>query len=309
MSKLIADKVLEELLLELKEGLKEGTGKLGSFGQRIRDNYYEAMINQYSTYVKVGGKLSDLVTDEAKLREELGRGVSALTKALQNNPLIKDQLYKRSYEELKALGDQESTYWTDLLQKIYEDEAYLNEIFVRLVEEQYKVEITSAIQLQELTGITALYNYWDKEKGFLEEDKAKSLAKKQKKPLENYKATPAQSQAEATRQLQEIFTTAMYYRYSTTLEGMIEEGAKYKDLLQLKPEQFNLPEDWGKQPGCLGTNQAVTLLWAIAFTLILDEGIRDEGVGRLIYNPSLRDIAQEIEAPYSVVMEAFKLVG
>lgn len=309
MSKLIYDKVLEELLKELREGWLEGTGNLGSFAKRVRDNYTEAMINKYSLYIDAGGKLSTLELDEEKIKEDITRGVSSLTKALQNNPLIKDQLYKRSYEELKALGDQDSTYWIDILQQIYEDEAYLNEIFVRLVEEQYKTEITSAKQLQELTGITALYNYWDKDKGFLEEDKAKSLAKKQKKPLSSYKATPAQSKAEATRQLQELFTTAMYYRYSTTLEGMIEEGAKYKDLLQLKPEQFNLPEDWGKQPGCLGTNQATTILWAIGFTLLISEGERDEGIGRFIYNPSLREIAKEIEAPYSVVMEAFKLVG
>jgi len=256
MSKLIYDKVLEELLKELREGWLEGTGNLGSFAKRVRD-----------------------------------------------------QLYKRSYEELKTLGDQDSTYWTDLLQEIYEDEAYQNEIFVRLVEEQYKVEITSAKQLQELTGITALYNYWDKGKGFLSDEEAIALAKKQNKPLKSYKATPAQSKAEATRQLQEIFTTAMYYRYSKTLEGMLEAGATYKDLLQLDPKQFNLPKDWGKIPGCLGTNQATTILWAIAFTLLISEGVRDEGIGRLIYNPTLRDIAQEIEAPYSVVMEAFKLVG
>lgn len=291
---MIADDILNKIAQELLQNIKED--KPGVF-KPLLDSLMSKHLEKAKARINIikrQGELTDSVIEREL--EEFKKGLSSIVDDILNSPLLKDQLYKQAYERLKALPDLGRDAWGDLLQEIYSDEAYLNEIFVRLVEEQEGVKITSAKQLQEITGITEVYGEIDEETGELI-------------PYGDKKPTKAEAKAEATRQLQEIFTTAMYYRYSKTLEGMLEAGATYKDLLQVKPKQFNLPGDWGKIPGCLGTNQATTILWAIAFTLLILEGVRDEGVGRLIYNPSLRDIAKEIEAPYSVVMEAFKLVG
>ena len=74
------------------------------------------------------------------------------------------------------MGDESKTY-EDLFTEIYQDETYLNEIFVRLVEETEGVAITSAKQLQELTGITEIYGYWDEEKGDYEPHTPKRVFK------------------------------------------------------------------------------------------------------------------------------------
>ncbi len=291
---MIADNIQTEIIQEMRLNLLEG--KPGIFKPMLDSlmEKYEEKVKAKILILKRQGELTDSVRDN--IIEEFKSGLTSIVNEILNSPILKDQLYNQAYERLKALPDQGRDAWGNLLQEIYSDEAYLNEIFVRLVEEQEGVKITSAKQLQEITGITEVYGEIDEETGELI-------------PYGDKKPTKAEAKAEATRQLQEIFTTAMYYRYSKALEGMLEAGATYKDLLQVKPKEFNLPGDWGKIPGCLGTNQATTILWAIAFTLLISEGVRDEGVGRLIYNPSLRDIAKEIEAPYSVVMEAFKLVG
>ena len=90
----------------------------------------------------------------------------------------------------------------------------------------------------------------------------------------------------------------MYNRYFTTIEDMLEAGAKYKDILLLNPKDFNLPEKWS---GTLAENKEEVILWAISFTYLINEP------AGLMMLPNLRIIADEIEAPYSVLMDCFKL--
>jgi len=95
-----------------------------------------------------------------------------------------------------------------------------------------------------------------------------------------------------------IFIEGMYNRYFSTLEEMLINGCKYKDLLLIDPKNFNLPETWS---GTLAEDKNSSLLWAICLTYLIDEPIG------LIQFPSLRAIANEIEAPYSVLMDAFNI--
>ncbi len=267
MSELIHDKVIKEILQELVGE----PGKKQPFAESLVNNYLQDLQAQAQLLLKSGSKVEDL--QEYYLQELRGRVMDNVVEALIKSSEFKDSLYKKSYERLKALGDESKSYG-DLFTEIYEDENYLNEIFVRLVEETEGVAITSAKQLQELTGITEIYGYWDEEKG-------------ETVPYGDKKPTKKEAQEIAFKQIENTFTSAMSYRYSKALEDILEAGGKYSDLLQVKPSYFNLPETWS---GCLGSDQYSSILWAIENAFLIGEP-------NTSVRPDLKVIAQEIEAP------------
>lgn len=200
-------------------------------------------------------------------------------------PEIKDELYKKSYEGFKAeletyeVGPGDTDY-SDLFTEVPEEgEPYLSEIFVRVIEEREKIKITSAKQLQEITRITEIYGYWEKEGT--------------KKP------TKKQAIATAWRQVEDTFIQAMHYRYTHTLETILEAGGSYSDLLLVEPSDFNLPETWDSL--CLGKDKRSTILWELFMFYELDD---NRGLWEA---PSLRKIAEDLQAPYSVIMDAYHI--
>ena len=233
-------RVYDEVLTELLSELKGEPDKLPAFAHRVLGSYTKRIVDKAHLYIQTGGG-SGFNIKEALL-QEYGDGWETLIKAFQNSPEVKDRLYKESYQRLKALGDEDKDY-SDLLTEIYQDEPSLNEIFVRIIEEEEGVEITSAKQLQELTGIEELYPEMN-------------LPKEERKK----KTTKTEAKQEAVRQIEDTFIKAMNYRYSKTLEDMLEAGAKYKDLLQINPQDFNLPETWS---GVLTTNQHTAILLSL----------------------------------------------
>ncbi len=76
-----------------------------------------------------------------------------------------------------------------------------------------------------------------------------------------------------------------------TLEG---------ELLKIKPKEYGLPEKWNN---VLGSDQYRTILWVLSFKFLINEP------GSLMLLPDLRSIAQEIQAPYSVLMDCYKLTN
>ena len=87
--------------------------------------------------------------------------------------------------------------------------------------------------------------------------------------------------------------------YYNSLKTALENGAKYKDLLKIDPKEFGLPETWGSfynRPA----NKENSILQAIADEFLLIENV--------LTHPDLRDIAEELEAPYSIIMEAKNMV-
>lgn len=277
MSELIHDKVVKEILQELVGE----PGKKQPFAESLVNSYLQDLVAQAQLLLKSGSKVENL--QEWYLQELRGRVMDNVVEALIKSSEFKDNLYKKSYERLKAIGDESKSYG-DLFTEIYEDETYLNEIFVRIVEETEGVAITSAKQLQELTGITEIYGYWDEEKG-------------ETVPYGDKKPTKKEAQEIAFKQIEEAFTSAMSYRYSRALEDILEAGGKYNDLLQVKPSYFNLPETWS---GCLPTDQYSSILWAIENAFLIGEP-------NTSVRPDLKAIAQDIEAPYSVLMDAHKI--
>lgn len=190
--------------------------------------------------------------------------------------------------------------WEDVFNtQVYEYVEEAQEAFIEAVEEKYQTKVRDAKHLSELTGITELYNYWDKESGFLEDEEAEALAKEKKRPLKSFKATPKQSRDEALRQLEDTLTTSRSAKYHRALYIALQSGAKYEDLLAIDPGSYGLTtepwQNWGKN-----TKKASVLL-TITEAFLMNEP------GGLMIRPGLRAIAEELEAPYSEIMEAFKM--
>ena len=104
---------------------------------------------------------------------------------------------------------------------------------------------------------------------------------------------------EILERLEKALFTAKSCKYERAIQTAIENGAKYKELLKIDPKEFSLPETWGSfynRPA----NKENTILMCIADEFLLMESI--------VIHPDLRDIAEELEAPYSVIMEAKNMV-
>ena len=184
---------------------------------------------------------------------------------------IEIEIYNR---DLKGITEaySKSKSWEDVITSGYfnSDENTSMEAFIDLVEDVYKTKIKDAKQLDKLTGLTTLLS---KEPNI----------EKGKEPTLEY-----------------ILTSSRYSKYCRALEKALQEGAKYKDLLQIKPQDFGLPKTWS---GCLGSDQYSSILWAISFEFLINEP------ASLMLLPDLRSIAQEIEAPYSVLMDCYNLTN
>jgi hypothetical protein len=211
---------------------------------------------------------------------ELTEIVDALKESGQMETLIftkevSEALYEKTYKAFRDSSSETET-WQDLFTEISPNESFTHEIFVRLVEEQEKIEITSAKQLQDITGITHIYGYWDAEKG-------------ETVPYEGKKIiTKKQAQVEAYEQVEETFTKAMQFRYERFLKERLRNGEKYKDLLEVNPSSFYLPEDYKET----AIKRAVSQYFELWDTSRL--------------KPDFGSIADEIDAPYSFVINASK---
>jgi len=173
---------------------------------------------------------------------------------------IKDRHYIKHLKEIRETYE-ESKDWDKVISTaVYSDVDEAQEAFIDYVEEVYKTKVKDGKHLQKLTGI----------------------------------------KEETLEGLEETVINSRYSKYFRALEKALQEGAKYKDLLQIKPQGFGLPKTWS---GCLGSDQYSSILWAISFEFLINEP------DSLMLLPDLRSIAQEIEAPYSVLMDAYKLTN
>jgi hypothetical protein len=193
--------------------------------------------------------------------------------------LIGDYLRYINYKKEIAKTYQESKDWGLVFStSCYSDVKEAQESFIDYVEEIYQTKVNSSKQLQELTGITHI-DSWDNKAGkYITPD------------------TEKEAKENAIRELEDTITGSRYSKYSRALEKALQERAKYKDLLQIKPEDYGLPQTWS---GCLGSDQYSSILWAISFEYLINEP------AGLMMLPDLRSIAQDVEAPYSVLMDAF----
>jgi hypothetical protein len=179
------------------------------------------------------------------------------------------EIYDRDLKGIKEAYNG-SKSWEDVITSDYfnSDDNPSMEAFIDFVEETYQTKVKDPKHLQELTGI-------------------KSLLPKEPNIKKGNEAT-----------LEGILIKARYSKYSRALKTALQEGVKYKDLLQIKPQDYGLPIIWS---GCLGLDQYSSILWAISFEFMLNE------TKLSVLLPDLRSIAQELEAPYSVLMDAYNI--
>jgi hypothetical protein len=166
--------------------------------------------------------------------------------------------YFRYKQKIKETHQKTKSWDKVVTTAFYSDTTEGNEPFIDYVEELYQVRVKDAKHLQKLTGITA----------------------------------------EDLDGLEDILFKAKYCRYLRTLQIALTEGAKYKDLLEINPRAYGLPETW---EGELSRDQHTAILWAIYFEYLMGEP------GGLMIAPSLKRIAQDLGAPYSVIMEAYQI--
>lgn len=213
-------------------------------------------------------------TEYSAIEDSLrAKGAIIGSEAIKHEDLIKDKelfdsLTSLEHEHLHYLrykqnikeAYQKTKDWDKVISSgaFFSDTTEGNDSFIDYVEELYQVKVKDAKHLQKLTGV--------KENG-LEE-------------------------------LEDILFKANYTKFYRALEIAVESGAKYKDLLEIKPQAYGLPETWEDQ---LSRDQYTAILWAISLAFLMNEP------GGLMIAPSLRAIAREMEAPYSVIMDAYKL--
>jgi len=189
--------------------------------------------------------------------------------------ILRDYLRYIKYKKEIAETYQESKDWLKVFNTcVYLDVNEAQESFIDYVEEAYQTKIKDVKHLQKLTGITHI-DTWDKKTGEYITPDSEEEAKKN-----------------AIRELEETLINSKYSKYYRALEKAIREGAKYKDLLKIDPKDYGLPEDWGK-------DKYSSILEAINSLFFLGES--------LMASPGLRAVATELEAPYSVIMDSYKL--
>lgn len=191
---------------------------------------------------------------------------------------VRDYLRYLNYKKQIAETYQESKDWEVVFStSVHSDVEEAQESFIDYVEETLQTKVKNGKHLQKLTGITHC--------------KAGKYITPDTKEAKN----------EAIRELEETVINSRYSKYFRALARALQEGVKYKDLLQIKPQDFGLPKTtWS---GCIGSDQYSSILWALSFEFLINE------TASLMLLPDLRSIAKEIEAPYSVLMDCYNLTN
>ncbi len=165
------------------------------------------------------------------------------------------RLAEKKYKELLQMR-KNGCSWLLVWNSTFIDEPFEAEIFVRLVEKENKVKIKTAKQLQNLTHLIGAADYLD---------------------------------------IEETFLQAMELRFYFAMYDLIKNGAKYKDLLNLEPEDFHLPEFW--QTYCGEGSKDIVIKKAISHELHDLLSVRADSM----------TVAEMLEAPYSLIVEAGKI--
>jgi hypothetical protein len=194
------------------------------------------------------------------------------------NNILRDYAIYIDYKSQIAETYQKTKNWVTVFNTdVYSDVKEAQEAFIDYIEETYQIKIKDVKHLQELTGITHL-NSWDEK-------------------LKDYKPVGEREAKEnAIKELDETLTRARFSKFYRALERALTEGAKYKDLLQIDPKNYGLLESWSY---CLASDQYSSVLRAISKAYFLSESFT-------ILAPKPRDIAEDLEAPLSVIMDAVK---
>ena len=181
---------------------------------------------------------------------------------------------------------------------IYFDDVTPNHAFLNYLEEHFNTEIKSQKQLLELAKIT--YGTYEEYVKDFEEDKDSDEEDLMSK--EDF--------TKANDGIDCCYYMALSSRYSLTLEKILSDGGKYKDLLDVNYKAFGFPDEWN-YPYDLGTQIDKDKKWirdtsqegfirkAIFFHFHLGDTV--------LKRVPLREVANLIEAPYGEVLKASRI--
>jgi replicative superfamily II helicase len=236
--------------------------------ERYRASELDELFFLSATELRDINTLSDVIN-----RKKIKNGEDLVEEIFQSYMQYID--YKSQIAETyQKTKDWATVFNTDVYSDVYEAQ----ESFIDYIEQTYQTKIKDIKQLQELTGIYKL-NSWDEK-------------------LKEYKPVGDEEAKEnAIRELDETLTRARFNKFSRAIGRALDEGAKYKDLIQIQPKDYGLPESWRY---CLASDQYTTILWAISLDYLLAEP------SFTVLTPKPRDIAEDLEAPLSVIMDAIK---
>jgi hypothetical protein len=254
----------------------------------LNSNLTERAIKDYQKYRNSESSSLSILSykDLESLREEAF--IDKILKPKDKIGIVEDSLgdYLRYLEYKKQIAEtyQESKSWGVVFStSVYYDVSEAQEAFIDFIEETLQIKPKDAKHLQELTGITHLDSWDSKARKYVTPDKEE------------------EAKENAITQLENTVITSRYSKYARALAKALEEGAKYKDLLQIKPQDYGLPKIWSGYFG-VEKDQYSSILYAIT----IDFMIMEQYGGSMIL-PDLRSIAQELEAPYSVLMDCYNL--
>lgn len=271
MSELILEKE-KEILAQILRGI----GLPEEYMELFFKDFARFREGQLASYMIISSGVLDSLPKEDSIRS-LAIKLKKRGTAIQN--ILDTYLRYIDYKKKIAHTYQESQSWyTVFSTDVYMDDHYANEGFIDYLEEVYQTQVRDVTHLQELTGITELSSYDSKTGKYVEP------------------ATDEEANQNAIKQLKDCLTMARYSKYSRALEVALQSGAKYKDLLEIKPQDYGLPESW---EDVTASNQYTAILEAIQLEYLLGE------VGGLMLLPSLRAVANDLEAPYSVIMDSY----
>lgn len=187
--------------------------------------------------------------------------------------------YQEAYDLLTSQKDDDTVgSWSDLFSEITQEDLALNEIYIRLIEEQEGVKITDVAQLQTITGIEEITGVWNEEKG-------------ETVPYNDY--VIEDPKAEALKQLEETLLSARFYRYLTDTEEKLRSGALYPEVAATELVAYGLPKTFTIGELEYTKDKAIGHAIALATDLLTREGRAD-----------LKGLARLLQAPYTVLLEA-----
>ncbi len=247
---------------------------------RLNEELTEKAIEDYHSYreAELSTVFGLLSADD--LRDFKGEPLIKLHRAMELasgvdiiESIFREYLYYVDAKQEIAKTYQETGSWKETYYNSYDEDS---EAFIDLIEAEYKTTIKDVKHLQKLTGITTL-RYWDEDK-------------------EEYREAETEKEAKeiAKKELERTLLSAREQKYKRALRGALRQGAKYKELLEMDPKKYNLPDSWIKR------EQYNSIIETISIELSLDSSSLI-----LVIRPGLRAIAEELEAPYSVILDSY----
>jgi hypothetical protein len=267
------------LYLETREG---ATSPVSLAGMELPEEYIQLFLKDYARFRE--GQLASYMILPAVAYNNMPKEdtLRALSIKLQKsgkfiNTILESYMRYIDHKKKIAQTYQESEDWhTVFSTDVYMDDYSASEGFIDYLEETYKTTIRDVAHLQELTGITELDTY--KNGKYVEPD------------------TEEEAKQNAIDQLTETLLLARESKFYRALEIALQNGAKYKDLLEIKPQAYGLLETWESYRA---KDQYNAIVQVIGKEYLL------HSPGGLMLLPSLRAVANDLEAPYSVVMDAY----